>query len=144
MPLTVSVRSIKRRLDLRRRGELEVVVDEMLVHIVGHHMDMRVLRQHIGERLQFGTRIGGAGRVRRRVEDEPFRLRRDRALELPRGVILKPLACVVDDLDRLAAGEQHHVGIAHPVRRRDDDLVARIERRDEGIVQHLLAAGADR
>ena len=43
----------------------------------------------------------------------------------------------------VAAGEQHHVGIAHPIGRRDDHLVARIERRHQRIVEHLLAAGAD-
>ena len=102
-----------------------------------------MLHQHIRQRLQFGTRIGGARRVRRRVQQYPFRLRRDGALELLRRH-LEAARHAGDDLDRLAAGEQHHVGIAHPVRRRDDDLIARIERRDEGIVQHLLAAGADR
>ena len=49
-----------------------------------------------------------------------------------------------DDRDRHTAGEQHHVRVAHPEGRRDDHLVARIERRHEGIVEHLLAAGADR
>ena len=51
--------------------------------------------------------------------------------------------CVVDDADRLAAGEQHHVRIAHPIGRRDDHLVAGIERRHQRVVEHLLAAGAD-
>ena len=50
---------------------------------------------------------------------------------------------VVGDADRLAAGEHGHVGIAHPVGRRDDHFVAGIERRDEGVVEDLLAAGAD-
>ena len=72
---------IKLRLDLRRRRELEVVVDQVLVHVVGHDMHMRVLQQHVGQRLQLGARIGGAGRVRRRVEDQPFGLRRDRLFQ---------------------------------------------------------------
>ena len=84
MPLMVSVRWIKLRLDLRRRREHEVVVDQVLVHVVGHDVHVRMLHQHVGQRLQFGARIGGAGRVRRRVEQQPLRLRRDRALELLR------------------------------------------------------------
>ena len=59
------------------------------------------------------------------------------------GFILKPISIVVGDLDRLAAGEQHDVGIAHPIGRRDDHLVAGIERRQQRVVEHLLAAGAD-
>ena len=106
-------------------------------------MHVRVLLEHVGQRLQFGARIGGARRVRRRVQQKPFGLRRDRALELGRRH-LEAAGHGGHDLDRLAAGEQHHVGIAHPIGRRDNHLVAGVERRDEGIVQHLLAAGADR
>ena len=58
------------------------------------------------------------------------------------GLILKPDSAVGDDRYRLAAGEHHHVRIAHPIGRRNDHLVARIERRHEGVVEHLLAAGA--
>ena len=68
-------------LDLRRRGELEVVVDEMLVHVVGDHVDMRMPDQHVGQLLELGAGIGRAGRVRRRVEQHPLGLRRDRPLE---------------------------------------------------------------
>jgi hypothetical protein len=42
----------------------------------------------------------------------------------------------------LAAGKRHHLGIADPVRRRDDDLVAGIEGCHQRVVEHLLA-GAD-
>ena len=102
-----------------------------------------MLHQHVGERLELVARIGGAGRVRRRVEQEPFGLRRDRALERL-GADLEAVLHGADHRHRRAAGEQHHVGIAHPIRRRDDHLVARIERRHERVVEHLLAAGADR
>ena len=59
------------------------------------------------------------------------------------GFILKPDSIVVAHLDRLAAGEQHHFRIAHPIGRRDDHFVAGIERREQRVEQHLLAAGAD-
>jgi hypothetical protein len=42
------------------------------------------------------------------------------------------------------ARQQHDVRIAHPIGRRDDHLIARIERHHHGVVEHLLAAGADR
>jgi len=51
------------RLDLHERGEHEVAINEMLVHVVGQHPDMRMAHQHIGQRLEFVARIGGAGRV---------------------------------------------------------------------------------
>ena len=57
---------------------------------------------------------------------------------------LKPLFCGHGHRHRLAVAQQHHFGIRHPERRRDHDLVARIDRRDHRVVQHLLAAGADR
>ena len=101
-----------------------------------------MLHQHVGERLQFGARIGGARGVRRRVEQHPFGLRRDRALELRRRQLEAGRHRGLDR-HRFAAGKQHHVEIAHPIGRGEDHLVARIERADERIVQHLLAAGAD-
>ena len=80
----VSVRAFRRRLDLRRRRELEVAIDQMLVHVVGQHPHMRMAHQHVGELLEFALRIGRARRVRRRVEDDPLGARRDRALEVRR------------------------------------------------------------
>src|SRR5258708_3522556 len=44
---------------------------------------------------------------------------------------------------RLAAVDEHHIGIADPIRRGDDDLVALVERGQEGVVENLLAASAD-
>jgi len=33
--------------------ELEPVVEDLLVHIVGHDPDMRMAQQHLAQRLQF-------------------------------------------------------------------------------------------
>ena len=106
---------------------------------------MLVLRphQHVGERLQLRLRIGGARRVARRVEHEPLGLGRDRRVERLGLQLVAVLDRAVGE-HRLAAAEQHDVGIRHPARRRDDDLVARIERAQQRVVEHLLAAGADR
>ncbi len=133
---------IEARLDLRGRGEDEVAVDEMLVHVVGEHPDMGMAHQHLGERLQFVAGVGGARRVRGRVQHHPLGARRDRALQ-----VLRPQLEGVFQRgrheDRLAAVDQHHVGIADPIGRGDDHLVALVQRRQEGVVENLLAARAD-
>ena len=100
------------------------------------------LHQHVGDRLELGLGVGGAGRVRRRVEDDPLGARRDRLLQRLRLHLEAVLHARRHD-HRLAAGEQHHVRIADPVRRRDDDLVAGVERHHQRVVEHLLAAGRD-
>src|ERR1700730_2773783 len=63
---------VERRLHLARRYEHEVVVDEVLVHVVAQGPHVLVARQHLGDCLHLGRRIGGAGRIRRRVEDQPL------------------------------------------------------------------------
>ena len=57
---------------------------------------------------------------------------------------LKPCSSLQSDEHRRAAGQHHDVGIAHPVGRRDDHLVAGIDGGHQRVEQHLLAAGADR
>ena len=73
---------VEPRLDLGDRRELEIVIDEVLVHVVGHHPDMRMAQQHLGEPSQFRLGVGGAARVGRRVQDQPFGPRRDRRVEI--------------------------------------------------------------
>ena len=41
---------VKPRLDLGDRAVLEIVVDEVLVHVVGHDPDLRMAQQHLGDR----------------------------------------------------------------------------------------------
>src|SRR3546814_3149525 len=48
------------------------------------------------------------------------------------------------DDHRRAAGKGDDVGIAHPIGRGNDHLVARIDRRDERVEQSMLAADVDR
>ena len=114
----------------------------MFVHIVGHHPDMRMLHQHIGDRLQFGTGVGGAGRIRRRAQDDPLGFGRDRLLQCRR-LQLEPLLGRADHGHGFAAGERHHFRIAHPVGCGNDDLIAGVNGGHQGIVEYLFAAGAD-
>jgi hypothetical protein len=59
------------RLDLGDGAELEAVIDQVLVHVVGHDPDMRVLQHHLGQRLHLLARAPGAGRVVREVQHHP-------------------------------------------------------------------------
>ena len=133
---------IKARLHLRRGGEGEALIGQMLIHVVGHHPDMGVTHQNVSDRLQLRRRIPGAGGVRWGVEDQPFGLRRNRRLKL-RGRQLEIGVDAAFDGDRFAPRQQHHVGVGDPVGRRDDDLVARVQRGDKRVIEHLLAAGGD-
>ena len=103
---------------------------------------MRMTQQHVAQRPQVGAGIGGAGRVAGRVQDQPLGPGRDRALEIL-GLQLEALRLRALHDDRRAVAEQHHLGIGHPVGRRDDHLVAGIERRQHGVEDDLLAARGD-
>jgi hypothetical protein len=124
------------------RRELEAVIGDVLIHVVGKHPDVRVLHQHVGQPLDVGAAVAAAGRVRRRIEDHPLRLCRDRLLERLRRHLEATLHRRPDD-DRRRAGERDDLRVAHPVGRRDDHLVAGVERRHQRVEQHLLAASAD-
>ena len=128
--------------DLHRGREFEIVINDVFVHVVGHHPDMGVAHQHVGQAFQLGTGIGRARRVAGRIQQHPLGLRRDRRLEVL-GRDLETVGFDAGNENRRALGQQHHVGIGHPVRRGDDHLVARIERRHEGVIDNLLAAAAD-
>ena len=103
---------------------------------------MRMAQQHVRERLQLGPRIRRPGRVRRRVEDQPLGLRRDRRFQGFRRQLVVRVG-PANDGDRFRPRQQHDLRIAHPVGRRDDHLVADVQRRDQRIEQHRLAARRD-
>ena len=112
---------------------------DVLVHVVRADDDLRVALEHGAEGLELGPRIRRAGRVARAVQDEEPRARRDRGLELGR----RDLESTVDAgkyRDGRAVGDQHHVGVGHPVRRRDDGLVAGVEQGTAQVEDGLLGA----
>ena len=134
---------IEPRLDLRDRAIFEIVVDQVLVHVVGHNPDMLVLEQHVGDLAEVALGIGGARRVRRRVQDQPFRARRDRRVEIL-GPHLEAVILGAGDRHRIAVAQQHHLRVRHPIGGRNHNLVAGAQSRAERVVEHLLAAAADR
>ena len=124
--------------DRGQRGELRVAVDEVLVDLVGQH-PQAVLDGPAADRLGLGLAVDGAGRVGRGDEEDDLGALGAGRLQLLDG---DPVAggLVGDDLDRDTAGEPDRLRVGGPVRRRDDDLVARVEDRGEGLVDRLLAA----
>ena len=114
----------------------------MFIHIVGHDPDMRMAQQYVGDRLHLVPGIGSACRVGWRIQDKPFGLGRNRRLKSgPRE--FKAVLDGARNRYRLALRQQHHVGIAGPVRSGDDDLIARINTRHQRIIEHVLATVAD-
>src|SRR3546814_20044189 len=85
---------------------------------------MRVLHQNVGQRLQLVAAVGGARRVGRRVEAQPFGPGRDRGVKLL-GPDLEVLVDPGFDDDGLAAGELHDVGIAPPIGRSEERCVGK-------------------
>ena len=86
-------------------------------------------------------RIGGPGRVRGRVEDDPLGLRGQDPVELL-GLELEAVRHVGVGEDRRAAAQPDHLRVGHPVGAGDHHLVAGVQGGEEGVVEHLLAAGA--
>ena len=133
---------VQRGLDLCGCGEFEIVIHQVLIYIVGQHPDMRMAHQHLGNRFQFAACIGRTARVGWGIEQHPFGFERDRRLEIGRAQFETVFLWAGHD-HRRTFGQQYHFRIRNPVGRRDDDLITRRQRGHEGVVQHLLAAGAD-
>ena len=115
---------------------------DVLVQLVQQHQNLRVLAQHLGQGGQFLAAVDGARGVARRVQHQPARARRDGGLQRGRRELEALLNAAVHD-DRRAVVHAHDVGKRRPVRRRHDDLVARVQRGRQRVVDHLLAAVAD-
>ena len=131
------------RLDGGHGGVLEAVEHQMLVHVVRHDPHMRVAEQHLGQAVHLGLGIGGAGWVVGAVQDHPFGAGRDGGVKVfgaeAKAVILRAV-----HYHCLAANQPGHERVSAPIRGWDDHLVSIIQRRQQGVVDDLLAAVADR
>ena len=101
-----------------------------------------MLEQHLTQCAQLKARVSRAGRIAGAVEKKEARLGRDRRGQLP-GRDLVALGDARERHHRQAIGQHHHVGIGHPVGRRDDGLIARIQHGHAQVVEGLLGAGRD-
>ena len=100
------------------------------------------LEHHVGQRPTPRASTA-AGRIRRGTEQQHRGSRRDRGLAAGRASSLKSFASRGLDDHRLRAGQLHQLRIADPIRRGNDDFVARIAKRREHIVQRMLGAVRD-
>jgi hypothetical protein len=114
----------------------------VLVHVVGQDPDVRMAKEDLGQALQLVLRIGGARGVGGRVEDQPAGTRRDHGLQFG-GLQLEAAGRCGRGEDGGPAGQEDHVGIADPIGRRHDDLVARVQGGHHGVEDDRLAAGRD-
>ena len=104
---------------------------------------MRMAQQHFAQFFQLSRIISCAGRVGRRVQDQPTRLWRNGSFQLfGRDFII--LRCSRHNDHGRSAGELHDIGIADPIRCRDDNFVALINRCDQGVKQGVLTTGVYR
>ena len=118
---------------------LLAIVEQLLVDFIGEHRHL-ALHQHFGQRRQLRPRVHRARGVRRRVEDQHLRLRRDRCIKL-----------LWRDLEAGGLGRRHQhrlrprqfddFGIAHPIRRRNQRLIITAQHRQQHIEDRLFAAG---
>ena len=91
---------------------------------------------------QFPLAVHRTRRIRRRVEDHPFRRGSDGGSELLRGE-QEPVGFRAVDDDGCSAVDGHHVGVRHPVRRGHDHLGALLHRRHQRQEDDLLGTTAD-
>ena len=59
------------------------------------------------------------------------------------GVTLNSVLSVVSMMTGLALGQLHHLRIAQPIRRRDDDLIAFLAGREDDVVTGMFAAAGN-
>ena len=114
----------------------------MLVNIVGQDPDVRVFLEHVCERLEIGFGIAAAGRVRRRVQDQPAGLGCDRCFQLRRGQFEIGFLRAIND-HRYTVEQDYDIRIADPIGCRHNDFVARVQGCHHGVEDDRLAAAAD-
>ncbi len=117
-------------------------VGELLVDVVGEDENVGMPQQHLAQRPQIGDRVGGAGGIAGIIEDEPFCPRCYGRLQILRAQ-LEAVVLAARNKHRRAVGECYDIGIADPAWRRNNRLIAAVQRGDHGVEDHLLAAGGD-
>ncbi len=121
--------------------ELEVVVDELAVDLVGDDVDV-LAADDLGQGQELVPAVGCAGRVRGVVEEEGLGRRRDRGLERLWRQEEAVLFARRDD-DGLALGQVHALGVGDPEGRRDDDLLALVDQGLDEVEEGRFRAGGD-
>src|SRR5271166_4060317 len=105
---------------------------EMLVHRVIHHPDMWIILHYRRDSLKLAARADRAGWIVREIEQEPSGAGRDRRRDIL-GPWLESGVLRTGDENRLAAEHARHQRIGAPVWRKDNYLIAFVERRHESV-----------
>ena len=121
-------------------GRADVV--DVLVNLVADHPDAGIPLEYGAEGLEFGRGIDGARRVGGRAEDEDLGAPRQGGLE-GLGRELVAFGREGGHRDRDTARELGEFGVAHPVRGRHDDFIARVDEGQQGIGDAMLGAAGD-
>ena len=124
----------------RRKGnELVVVINQIAVNLVRDNINVAAAAD-LCDRLQLLAGVDHAGRVGGRVEHEYLGVVRDGGVKLLGGDLeIRLFGCGNDDRDR--ARLLYHLGVADPVRRRDNDLIARVAQRHQRDIDRVLRTG---
>src|SRR3990172_14988 len=123
-----------------RGGRLAAVEYQLVIDVVGDEIDILALAELDDGRHEF-VGIHHPGGVVGRVDDDGLGVAGYRALDLLHARVER--AVFRGDDDRHAVDHLHHLRVAHPVGRQDDDFILRVEQREEYVVERLLRAGRD-
>ena len=116
--------------------DFRAVIKQVLVNLVAHDEHV-LLNADVPERLDFLGRINAAGGVAGRIENEQPRARRDGRPQLRRRDLEFGLVGGLDN-DRLGARELHHLRITQPIRRGNDNFVARLAGGENDVKAGML------
>ena len=116
-------------------------VKQPLVNLVAHQINA-LLHANIPQQPRFLRRINGSRGIAGRVQYEQTSAIGDGFRQLLRQNLEGRLfGCRQDN--RPCSRQLGHFRVAHPVRRRDNHLIARIANRHNGVVARMLAAATD-
>ena len=114
---------------------------DMLVDFVCEDKDILMSENHFCQRFQLILCVHAACRVARRAENQHARLRSNGIFQLFRSHFEILLEASLHDNGR-AAGQFHHLRIAHPVGSRYNHLVAVVHQCHDGIADTLFGSVA--
>lgn len=129
------------RLDAGDGMEGTSIEQDMLVYVIGQHVDVALVEQHFGQASEFVAAVDGACRVGRRVEQKPLGAPGDRGSQGLRRQF-EALRLRAGNDHGLTFAEQDDIGVGNPIGRWDNHLVTRGQRCQQGVVDDLLGAPA--
>ena len=121
----------------RGDGSMLAHIVDMFVNLIGNDKYLRMLAKHFGKTFQFFKTVHRTCGVGRTAKNDCLRARRDSSRQLLRSDFEILLNRGFHKYG-FSVCQTHHIGIAHPVRRRDDDFIARIHPRKKYVAYRLF------